>query len=420
MSFQQTVSQPKVQEFLNSVGRNSHQTERSYGNGLTQFQRYLYDKFPDQKVTLETVLERILSNEINPYTLLDSFVSFLLDQNLSSLTISGYMTAIRSYFGYYDIDIVPSKFKRKVRLPKNHREDEQALDQSDVRNILLACENRRLKPFLLVLASAGLRAMEASAMRIKDVDFSVSPTKVHVRKEYAKTRVGRDVYVSNEATKFIKDWLEFKYRERRGGLKPVKSDSDLVFSKAHFEGVDSEETNPLSIYQKIRLEFNKVLKAIKMDERKESMMRRKVTLHTFRRFVKTVISNQVSTDYSEWALGHAKSSYWTLKEAQKRQIYAEKCMKYLTFLDYSELEATGRSIELKLEQKDKELNSLSHEIKKLESERELLSSKMQEFEEYKKDQNEKMERIEEAINSNSAIKRLAGRIAKQGLKANQK
>jgi integrase len=44
-----------------------------------------------------------------------------------------------------------------------------------------------------------MRAAEALAIRIKDIDFSSSPTRVHIRKEYAKTRVARDVYISDEA-----------------------------------------------------------------------------------------------------------------------------------------------------------------------------------------------------------------------------
>ena len=88
------------------------------------------------------------------------------------------------------------------------------------------------------------------------------------------------------------------------------------------------------------------------------MQRRKISFHSFRRFVKTVISNQVGQDYSEWFLGHSKSPYWTLKEVGRREIYATKCMKYLTFLDYSTLEATGRNIESKLEEKDKQIKSM--------------------------------------------------------------
>jgi len=298
-------------------------------------------------------------------------VSFLLNENLSPNSISIYVTAVKSYFAYYDIDIVSSKFKKKVRLPKNHREDEEPLDASDIRKILLSCNNRRLKPFLLVLASGAMRGMEAASLRIKDTDFSVVPTKVHIRKEYAKTRVGRDVYISNEATESLKEWIDWKYRDRkRQRLTPLKSDNDLIFSKTKF-GKDREEaqafqTAPQSIYQKIRMEFNSILKTVKMDERKEDMLRRRVTLHSFRRFVMTVISDQVSKDYSEWFLGHVKSPYWTMKEPQKRQIYAQKCMKYLTFLDYSELEATGKNIELKLEEKDKQIKELIKKQEKFE------------------------------------------------------
>ena len=92
-----------------------------------------------------------------------------------------------------------------------------------------------------------------------------------------------------------------------------------------------------------------------MDERKEGMLRRKVTFHSLRRHAKTVISDQTNQDYSEWYLGHAGSPYYTKKEADRRELYATKCMKYLTFLDYTTLESTGKNIELKLLEKEKEI-----------------------------------------------------------------
>jgi hypothetical protein len=108
------------------------------------------------------------------------------------------------------------------------------------------------------------------------------------------------------------------------------------------------------------LEFEKLLATIGMDDRKEDglKIRRKITLHSFRRFVKTVISDQAGQDYSEWFLGHSKSPYYTKKEPQRREIYATKCMKYLTFLDYTTLEATGKNIESKLSEKEKEIQLL--------------------------------------------------------------
>jgi hypothetical protein len=57
--------------------------------------------------------------------------------NLTLKSITLYITAVRSYLAYYDIDIIPSKFKRKVKMPKMYREDEEPLDVSDIRKILL-------------------------------------------------------------------------------------------------------------------------------------------------------------------------------------------------------------------------------------------------------------------------------------------
>jgi len=58
--------------------------------------------------------------------------------------------------------VIPSKFKRKVKMPKTYHEDEE-LDASDIRKILLACSNRKLKACLPFLASGGMRVGEALA-----------------------------------------------------------------------------------------------------------------------------------------------------------------------------------------------------------------------------------------------------------------
>jgi hypothetical protein len=120
------------------------------------------------------------------------------------------------------------------------------------------------------------------------------------------------------------------------------------------------DLNPQHIYFKIVYEFEKLLSIAGMDERKEDGLgrRRKITLHSLRRFVKTVISDQVGQEYSEWFLGHAKSPYYTKKEIDRKEIFATKCMKYLTFLDYTTLEARGRGIEAKLREKDREMQAV--------------------------------------------------------------
>jgi integrase len=345
---------PKVKTFLESVSRNSKGSERAYAAGLVCFDHFLKEKYP--KYNLGLIVESINKNEINIYELFDNFVAFLVNSNLSVGSIRIYVAAIRSYFGYYDIDIIPSKFKRKVKMPRCYREDEEPIDVNDIRNILLHCNNRRLKTYLLVLGSGGMRAVEALAIRLKDIDFSVSPTKIHVRKEYAKTRVSRDIYISDEGTDYLKQWIEWKYRDKGDEWTRVQDPDDLVFSVYRVK----DEADPTRLYYKVIAEFQNLLAIVGLDERKEEgkQKRRKITLHSFRRFVKTVISDQTNQDYSEWFLGHSKSPYYTKKEAEKREIYATKCMRYLTFLDYTMLESAGKNIEAKLSEKEKEIHLL--------------------------------------------------------------
>jgi hypothetical protein len=94
-----------------------------------------------------------------------------------------------------------------------------------------------------------------------------------------------------------------------------------------------------------------------MDERKEEgiQKRRKITIHSIRRFVYTTICDVADQAYAEYFLGHSKSVYHTKKEASKREIYQNKIMKYLTVLDYTFLEKSNNSIESRLEEKEKEI-----------------------------------------------------------------
>ncbi len=370
----QTFSQSKVSKFLESIGRNSRQSTRIYGFGLSHFQGFLYTEYGPQ-FSIDSVIDNVTANKINVYTLLDNFVSYLRGNGetskLSANSIALYVASVRSYLAYYDIDIVPAKFKRRVKLPKNHREDEQPIDAEDIRRILLSCNNRRLKAYLLVLASGGFRATEALAIRYSDIDYSVSPTKVKVRKEFAKNRVSREVYISDEATQFLKQWQDWKARKKTS--KP----NDLVFTTAKETDIPIKLS---SVYTRVLQEFNNVLKILGMDERKEGMKRRKITFHSFRRHLKGVLSNQVNTDYSEWYLGHNKSPYYTLKQEQRRDIYLQKCMKWLTYLDFSLLQNTSKNIESKLEEKENEISYLRQRDLKHEMEFEQLAAQIRALE----------------------------------------
>ena len=160
----------------------------------------------------------MIIKKVNVYSLLDKFVNYLTlredpsnsNTKLSPNSVLLYVNGVRYYLEYYDIEISINKFRKKVTLPKNLKVNKESLNAEDIRTILLACNNTRLKVFLLVLASSGLRATEALSLRVKDIDFNVSPTKIHILAEHTKTKQSRDIYISNEASKELSKFIESK------------------------------------------------------------------------------------------------------------------------------------------------------------------------------------------------------------------
>ena len=335
-----------VDTFLDSIGRNSKNSKKAYHTGLMHYENFIKEKYG---LGPERIISSLLAkNEISVYELLDNFVSYLTSRTiLSPLTVHLYIAAVRSYLEFYDIDVIPSKFRRRVKVPRHYREDEHPIDVHDIRKLLLKCTNRRLKSFLLVLASSGLRTIEACSLRIQDVDFSVIPTRIHVRKEYSKNRRSRDVYLTAEATHYLRDLMKWKYKEK------FPDPSDLVFSVYFIKNA-----NPERIYARLVHLFQRLLAVCELEQKKDNSPRRRITLHSLRRFCKGVVSDQAGSDYSEWFLGHSHSEYWTRKEQDRRNIYLKKCMPYLTVLDYSQLDTRSKNIEIAMKEKDKAIQYL--------------------------------------------------------------
>ena len=156
-----------------------------------------------------------------------------------------------------------------------------------------------------------------------------------------------------------------------------RNEDDLVFLMQRRQHV-----KPQHLYDKMLLQFQRLLKSVGLEERKEGKERRKITFHSFRRFAKTVITNATSSDYSEWFLGHKKSPYFVQKEIDRRLLYATKCMPFLTFINYSKLEqdATVKQTELEMlmmkdANKDREIELLKQRVQVKDKEIELLKQR---------------------------------------------
>ena len=239
----------------------------------------------------------------------------------------------------------------------------EAIDKKDIIKILNGCSDLRLKTYVMLLASTGLRATEALSIRLKDLDTTdsnnnSSPTKLIIRGQYTKTKVDRYVFLTREVVEQLKIWLDFKYRKRRichidketgksisEYRTPEKKQNELIFSINR-----TDNPKPEILYNNLAAIFAKTLDRIGMGNKEdENEIRRKITLHSFRRYVKTTISDLGYADYSEWFIGHSGSTYWRKKDNEKAEIF-KKIEPYLTFLNIQQLNRQGADLETKIEE----------------------------------------------------------------------
>jgi integrase len=251
--------------------------------------------------------------------------------------------------GYCNIDISPRRFKLKVKLPKIIRKKKAALSKEEIIEILYVSDNIRLRTYLILLATTGMRAAEALSIRIKDIDFDSNPARVFVRGEFTKTKIDRFIFLTQELTQQLKAWLHYKYRTRRVCYQdrqngktiteyrtPDKKDTDLVFAVYQQKKMPA----PHTIYNDLSASFGKTLDRCGKGNREEgNERRREITLHSFRRFVKTTISDLGYADFSEWFIGHSGSTYWTKKDSEKAEIFR----KIEPYFDISKYTAAGKT-----------------------------------------------------------------------------
>ena len=171
----------------------------------------------------------------------------------------------------------------------------------------------------MLLATTGMRASEALSIRLADCDMNTSSPRLLIRGEFTKTKVSRFVFLTQELVQQISLWLEYKHRRRRVCLKVEenekthieyrtrrRNDRDLLLA------VNQANPNIRWLYNHFANSFGKTLDRMGMGDREEidCGRRRRITLHSMRRFVKSTISDLGYGDFSEFMIGHSSSTYY--------------------------------------------------------------------------------------------------------------
>jgi hypothetical protein len=194
-------------------------------------------------------------------------------------------------------------------------------------------------------------------------------------------RVARTRPLTREAATQLRLWDKFKYRTRWTTVKeegngesirkfaaPKQNPYNLLLSMPH---LNEEKAAPDGLYDYLSAAFAELIDVLESgigngdsNNGRNVGERRKVTLKTFRDFVKSTISDLGYSDFSEWMIGHAGSTYYQKSEKERMDLF-RKLEPYLTYLDVASLEAKGADVESKTQQVMAENLSLKQQVDEL-------------------------------------------------------
>ena len=339
----QVLKPSELEEFLDSVYILSHSecTVLSYRNAVRKFQRFLNDKYG---IGDSTAIQQIKEQRLDYINILKDFVIYYDKLGFKPKSIKLWLTAIKGYLRHCGIKVYTEEVRQMVRVPKQVRTEEKPLTK-EILVRLLHVAPLKLQAGILVMIASGIRIGEFVQLKLSDIDFESLPTKISLRGEITKTKEARQTFLTEEATRCLKDYLK-RYFGWKEGEKNTTLQETLIFARTSVRR--AKKLSKISFfvaknnfYQSLRIHIKKIPELSVKNENGYNM----IHFHAFRKFFRTTVGDAVGRDYAEALMGHHfyMDTYYNLPPEKRREMYlvAEP---YLTISDFVHVEKNLKSI----------------------------------------------------------------------------
>jgi integrase len=381
-----------IMKYIEAKTIQDKNTGMTYKTRMQSFAQFVYRRY--NKTPVDDFLEQIRAGKYDPYDILTEYSGFLRNERpnteskLTANVIRARVKTVSKFFRFNKVLVTVEDFNELVPLPRKEQPSKEGIDKTNVARYLNACKNIQLKTALHVMASNGPRPIELCAVRECDVNLDSDPATITYTAEYSKMRVARTRPLTREAATQLRLWDIFKYRTRWTTVKeeengqyvrkfaaPKRNPYNLLLSMPRFDG---GKAMPEGVYDFLSGAFAELIDILNDNDGggngnggsgsnnngRKIGEHRKVTLKTFRDFVKSTISDLGYSDFSEWMIGHAGSTYYQKSEKERMDLF-KKLEPYLTYLDVASLEAKGADVESRTQQVMAENLSLKQQVDEL-------------------------------------------------------
>jgi len=329
--------------FQDRLNKKAPSTQNTIHTAIDSFERFCAKNYGGRKPNEIFDELRILKGEEQTdaiYDVLQSWIDWHYSRDVLTTTLRQYFSSLKQYFHYNGLKLHPQDVKDTLEFKKRIHEELYPLQLEDIQKIFKYANPKKIS-FYLALVSTGARPGELLQVRKKDIDTALKRYKIRIEAENVKTRVGRSVFLTKEAS----ERLQFK-------LKDLE-DNALVWGT---------NENPRHALKNEELRFNRACDLAGFTERYQSNNIRKITLYSFRSYFFGKAADIHREGYAHKMVGHGGylPQYDRMNDEKKIDWFI-KLEPELT-IDDSERHRIEKK---KLEQEKEEIESLREQLSKI-------------------------------------------------------
>ena len=201
---------------------------------------------------------------------------------------------------------------------------------SEELQIILANASLRYKTAYLFMLSSGVRRGELCQLQLDDIDMDSNPVRVRIRASYTKSKEQRITFISNEAKKYLQQWL--KQRDKY---------LETTYNRLKDQPLIHKDRNDNRLFPwgggALQIAFVRLLDQVGMNDVDPVTKRHVFHTHCFRKYFRTELAQVIPLDVVETLMGH--SGYLT----DAYRDYSEKQLAehYLKGMPVLEIYSTG-------------------------------------------------------------------------------
>jgi len=273
---------------------------------------------------------------------MNNFRNHLQDDGLADKTIQRMMSAVRSFYASFDIDI--PKLAKTEHTVTSKEENIPIPTKSDLQDVLKVCEPLE-RAIVLVGASSGLSTNEIIRLTVKQFKDNYDPetkiTTLSLRR--AKVKFDFITFLSPESSQAVWDYLAYRNRETKDSRdkrinqldkQKVYSDNDYLFCKTNISDnfLKSKNDKERQLTKNIIMKMYSAIseKACKNSPDGNWNI---IRSHNMRRYFNSALLNAGCDSFHvEFFMGHkldeTRAGYFRASPEKLREMY----LKYVPFL----------------------------------------------------------------------------------------